>query len=429
MVRIVHVHARQVLDSRGTPTVEAEVTLEDGTTGRAIVPSGASTGRHEALELRDGDPQVYGGKSVGRAIAHVNGETAKALAGMRADDPAEVDRRLLELDGTPEKRRLGANATLGVSMAVCVAAARARGLRLYAYIAEMFGTPPERVRVPLPMVNILSGGLHAGGQLDIQDILFVPVGADTYSRAMQQVYDVYHAAKQILQEAGYDVRLVADEGGLGPALSSNEEGLAILVKAMERAGLRPGVDGSIAVDVASSHFYEDGMYLLQRDRTTRSSEEMVALLAAWTEQFPIVSLEDGLAEDDWEGWRRLTARVGARVQLLGDDLFTTSVTRLKRGIEEGVANAILIKLNQAGTVSETLEAIRLAQAHGFNTVVSARSGETEDTFMADLAVGTGAGQIKVGSITRSERLAKYNRLFRIEEWLGHQPMASPFRPH
>lgn len=424
-MKIERIYGRQVLDSRGMPTVEVEVSVEGGATGRFIVPSGASTGRHEALELRDGDPDWYGGRGVTRAVEHVNQVIAPQLVGSPADDQTGLDATLCQLDGTADKHRLGANALLGVSGAVAVATAVGRGLPLYHYLAELYAPDAvESMRVPMPMVNILSGGLHAGRQLDIQDFLFVPIGATTYSQAMARVYRVYHAAHTVLADRGLAQALVADEGGLGPVLDTNEAGLEVLTEAIVRAGLEPGVTGAIALDVAATHFYRGGRYRWSRDDRELGPDDMVATFASWLDRYPIISIEDGLAEDDWTGWQMLTRRLGARIQIVGDDLFTTSPDRIRRGVADGVANAVLVKVNQIGTVSEALEAVRVARKGGYRTIVSARSGETEDTFIADLAVAVGPGQIKIGSITRSERLAKYNRLFRIEEQLGR--FADPF---
>lgn len=421
------VRGRQVLDSRGFPTVEVDVALEGGAWGRFIVPSGASTGRFEAVELRDRDFAEYGGMGVRQAVYNVNHVIAPAVVGLEALDQAGVDRVLLELDGTSDKRRLGANALLGVSGAVSVAAAQGKEMPLYAYLAGLHkGSKPGNLILPMPMVNILSGGLHAGRQLDIQDFLFVPKGAKSYSEAMEWVHRVYQAARTILAEEGLPQSLVADEGGLGPTLSSNEAGLKLLTEAIGRAGLDAGVEGGIAVDVAASHFYRRGRYHWVNHDLEFSREEMIEILVEWVDRYPIVSVEDGLAEDDWEGWQLLTKALGTRVQILGDDLFVTSPERIQKGIAAGVANAVLIKVNQIGTITEALGAVQMAQKACYNTVVSARSGETEDTFIADLAVAVGPGQIKVGSITRSERLAKYNRLFRIAEDLGPRNLAHPF---
>ncbi|RIK38115.1 MAG: phosphopyruvate hydratase [Chloroflexi bacterium] len=411
---IKQIHARQVFDSRGTPTVEVEVTLHGGATGLAIVPSGASTGQAEALELRDGDPNEYAGKSVYRAVQHVVKTLAPALHGLDATDQEQVDETLLALDGTPNKARLGANAILGVSLAVAHAAAAGLRLPLYRYLGGAAAT-----LLPMPMVNILSGGLHAGGAVDMQDYLAIPVGAPDYPTALHWLSRVRQAAGELLAADGYEAVLIAHEGGYGPRLPDNEAGLRYLTQAIERAALRPGEDVAIALDVAATHFYDQGRYHFAVEDRTMSADEMVERLAGWAQRYPILSIEDGLAEEDWDGWRILTERLG-RLQLLGDDLFVTNPARLQKGIDRGVANAVLVKVNQIGTLTETLRTVRLAQAHGYNPVISARSGETEDTTIADLAVATHAGQIKVGSLRGSERLAKYNRLLRIAEELGEE---------
>jgi enolase len=430
MATIEGIHARQVLDSRGRPTVEVELTASTGARGRAIVPSGASTGRHEAIELRDaGDPR-YGGLGVLKAVANINREIGPALLGTDVFDQSTLDAKLIALDGTPSKGRLGANAVLGVSLAAAHAAAATRGEELFVHLnrlwrehspPEGWGPAPAEPSLPMPMVNMISGGLHAGGNLDIQDVLVIPLGGKRYSDALEMVVSVYRALGTILSKRGFEAALVGDEGGFGPRLHDNEQAFQLLVEAIAACGFEPGRDVAIAVDVASTHFYE----LNRREYTlhaggvrTFDSAAMIELLAGWVERYPIVSIEDGLAEDDWDGWRGLTARLGSSVQLIGDDLFATQVTRLRRGIMSDAGNSVLIKLNQVGTLSETLEALWVARDHGFYTVVSARSGETEDTTIADLAVATSAGQIKIGSVARSERLAKYNRLLRIEEILG-----------
>ncbi|MCL4465381.1 MAG: phosphopyruvate hydratase [Chloroflexi bacterium] len=414
---IAGVRARQILDSRGRPTVEADVYLASGAWGRASVPSGASTGAHEAVELRDGDPNHYAGLGVRRAVGNVQQVLAKAVRGLDAANQRALDGRLLEADGTPNKSRLGANALLAVSLAACRAAAAGRDLPLYRHIADLAGVP--RATLPLPMVNIISGGLHAGQQIDLQDFLVVPLRARSFSEALADAAAVHRTVGELVKKAG-EPQLVADEGGWGPRLASNEAALEWLVAALEIAGLRPGVDAAIAVDVAATHFFDPQRqgYELHSEGRALSSHEMADLLATWVERYPIVSLEDGLAEDDWQGWRELTARLGGRVQLLGDDLFTTNPQRLQRGLREGTANAILVKANQIGTLSETLAVVSQAQTAGYRTVISARSGETEDSFLADLAVGCAGGQIKVGSVTRSSRLAKWNQLLRLEEELG-----------
>ncbi len=413
MASIRTIRAREVLDSRGNPTVEVEVALDDGTRGRAIVPTGASTGKAEAMELRDNDPRRYQGRGVLNAVHNVEVEIALALRGMECFDLRAVDDRLIALDGTKNKGRLGANATIGVSLAVGRAAAASAGLPLYRYLGGA-----RAAELPVPMVNILSGGIHGGGNFDFQDFLVIPLRARRYSEALEDAVAVYGAMEDVLKSRGVYQPGVADEGGYAPRLEANEEGFALMVEAIERAGLAPGKDAAIAVDVASSQFFEKGRYVLEADGVRLETAEMVERLAQWVERFPIISIEDGLSEDDWEGWKALTQKLGDRCQLLGDDLFVTNLERLGKGIREGAANAVLVKMNQIGTLSETLEVVELAQKHGYRTVISARSGETEDDSLADLAVATRASQIKVGSITCSERLAKYNRLLRIEERLG-----------
>jgi len=404
--------ALEILDSRGTPTIEVEAVLSDGTAATAQAPSGASTGRHEAVELRDGDPSRYAGKGVRRAVASVEGELLKALRGAAAEDQAAIDRRMIELDGTPSKSRLGANAILAVSCAVRRAFSLARSQPLWQSLAEL--GPGASPAVPAPMVNILSGGLHAGRNIEFQDFLAIPHGLPSYSEALRAVVAIHAAAHEILVRGGRLLTGVADEGGWGPRLESNELALAVLTQAIENAGYRPGEQVSIALDVASSHFYRGGRYHLATEGRSLTPAEMVDLLRRWCGLYPVKSIEDGLDQDDWEGWRLLTERLGKTVQIVGDDFFTTNPARLRRGIESRAANSVLVKMNQIGTLTETFEVLRMAREAGFSAVVSARSGETEDSFLADLAVASGAGQIKVGSITRSERLAKYNRLLRIE---------------
>jgi enolase len=413
-MKIVSLRAREVLDSRGNPTLEVDVALDDGTVGRAAVPSGASTGAHEALELRDGDPARYGGKGVLRAVANVGEVIGPALVGRSPFDQEAIDRLLLELDGTPNKSRLGANAILGVSLAVAHAAAAARHLPLYQYLGG-----PDAHRLPLPLFNILNGGRHARGGVDFQEFMVAPIGASTFAEALRWGAEVYHALGRLLDERGLATG-VGDEGGFAPALGRNEDALALVLEAIERAGRRPGDEVALALDAAASELYRDGRYHLSREGRVLSSTELVALWQDWCSRYPIVSIEDGLAEDDWEGWRLLTERLGQDVQLVGDDLFVTSVERLRRGIEAGAANAILVKPNQIGTLSETLEAVRLARQARYAAIISHRSGETEDTTIADLAVATGVGQIKTGAPARGERTAKYNRLLRIEEELGER---------
>jgi enolase len=411
---IVQVHAREVLDSRGQPTVEVEVRCRDGARGRAIVPSGASTGRHEAVELRDGDPTRYDGKGVRKAVANVRDLLTPRLLGLPATDQARVDRLLCEIDGTPDKSRAGANAILGVSLAAARAAAASQGVPLWRWLDA-----DGLACLPLPMVNLISGGLHAGGNLDFQDFLLLPIGARTYSEALEMSVAVYRALSAVLTRHGFEGVLVGDEGGFGPRLHGNEQAVELILEAITAAGFAPGKDAALAIDVASTHFHRDGRYHLRADGgKVLTADEMTALLARWVDTYPIFSIEDGLAEDDWDGWRSLTAALGDRVQLIGDDLFATNPDRLKRGIEEGVANCVLVKVNQIGTLTETMAVVRMAREAGYRAVISARSGETEDAFLADLAVATGAGQIKIGSVARSERLAKYNQLLRIEEEMG-----------
>jgi len=432
MTTLKALRARQVLDSRGRPTVEVDAIASNGALGRAIVPSGASTGRHEALELRDGDPARYGGLSVFLAVENVTTAIAPALVGMDLMDQPAIDERLIAADGSTNKSRLGANALLGVSLAVAHAAAAARGEELFVHLNRLWRKRagavgaqhvPVEPELPLPMVNMISGGLHAGGNLDIQDVLIMPVGASSYSQALEMTVSIYRAVGRELRKSGFESDLVGDEGGYGPRLKHDEQALAVVNGALAECGFDSDHDVAIALDIAASHFHDParGTYRLRAPvaRELRS-QEMIDLLADWAQVFPIVSIEDGLAEDDWDGWTALTARIGRSVQLIGDDLFATQVSRLKEGIALHAGNAILIKLNQVGTLTETLDAILEARAHGFRTVVSARSGETEDTTIADLAVATAAGQIKIGSVARSERLAKYNRLLRIEEMLGTQ---------
>jgi len=413
MSKISNIRAREVLDSRGNPTLEVEVFLDDGAVGRAIVPAGASTGKAEAMELRDGDAQRYLGRGMLKAVANVAQVIAPAVRGESATDQPLVDGRLIALDGSANKGRLGANALLGVSLATACAAAASARLPLYRYLGGVAAT-----ELPVPMVNIMSGGLHGGGNIDFQDYQVIPLRARRYSEALADVVAIYRAAKETLKSRGVFRPGVADEGGYAPELKTNAQGFELMVEAIERSGLIPGQDAAIAVDVASSHFYVNGRYRMLREGVETDAEGMVNRLAEWCSRYPIISIEDGVAEDDWNGWRLLTERLGARVQLIGDDLFATNSVRLRKGIETGAANAVLVKMNQIGTLTETLEVIEVAKRHGYRCVVSARSGETEDDTMADLAVATGAGQIKIGAVTRSERLAKYNRLLRIEEELG-----------
>ena len=410
---IADIRGRQVLDSRGNPTVEAEVFLIDGSSARAIVPSGASTGEHEAVELRDGDKSQYLGKGVLQAVANVNGEIAEALNEADAAAQRTLDARLIELDGTPNKGRLGANAILAVSMAAARASANAFGLPLYRYLGGAAANT-----LPVPMMNILNGGAHADNNVDFQEFMVMPVGAPSFSEALRWGVEVFHTLKGVLKKRGYNTA-VGDEGGFAPSVKSNVEGIEVVLEAIQQAGYKPGEEIAIALDPAASEFYQDGKYVFKKsDKSAKNSEDMVRYWAKWVNEYPIVSLEDGLAEDDWNGWALLTKELGDKIQLVGDDLFVTNVERLQEGIDKGVGNSILIKVNQIGTVSETLDAIDLARRNGYTSVISHRSGESEDTFIADLAVATGAGQIKTGSASRTDRIAKYNQLLRIEEELG-----------
>ena len=413
MSTIISVHAREILDSRGNPTVEADVTLASGASGRAAVPSGASTGEHEAVELRDGDQQRFGGKGVLEAVKNVNEVIGPRLEGFTATDQIAVDYAMLELDGTPNKSHLGANAILAVSMATARAAAEDAGLPLYRYL----GGPLAHV-LPVPMMNILNGGAHASNTVDFQEFMVVPIGAETYAEGLRTGIEVFHALKKVLAKRGLSTA-VGDEGGFAPNLPNDEGALEAIMAAIESAGFEAGKDVAIALDVAASELFADGAYTFKKSGAgKKTAEEMIALYKSWIDRYPIVSIEDGLAEDDWAGWAKLTETLGSRVQLVGDDLFCTNVERLARGIEEGVANAILIKVNQIGTLTETLQCIELARSNGYGAVISHRSGETEDTFIADLAVASGVGQIKTGSGSRTDRVAKYNQLLRIAEALG-----------
>ena len=420
--KIARVHARQVIDSRGNPTVEADVLLGGGALGRAAVPSGASTGEHEALELRDGDKSKYLGKGVLQAVANANTEIAKSIVSLDAADQRALDHRMISLDGTPTKSRLGANAILAVSMAAARAAATALKLPLYKYLSR-YSTDPSANLLPCPMMNILNGGAHADSSVDFQEFMVMPVGAASFSEALRWGVEVFHALKTALKKHGYSTA-VGDEGGFAPSCKSNEEAIQIVLEAIVAAGYKPGEQMSIALDPASSEFYDKANYVFKKsDKSIHASAQMVAYWTNWVEKYPIVSIEDGMAEDDWAGWKSLTESLGSKsskkkIQLVGDDLFVTSTERLSRGIKEGIANAILIKLNQIGSVTETIEAIELARQAGYNSIISHRSGETEDTFIADLAVATAAGQIKTGSASRTDRIAKYNQLLRIEEELG-----------
>jgi enolase len=412
---IASIHARQILDSRGNPTVEVEVALESGARGWAAVPSGASTGEFEAVELRDGG-ESWAGKGVSRAVANVNGEIAAALTGARAAEQGALDRTMIELDGTPNKGRLGANAILGVSLAAAKAAAADSGQPLYRYLAELYGGG-EPTLLPAPMMNVLNGGAHADNSVDFQEFMVVPAGAGTFSECLRVGVEVFHALKKSLGSKGLSTA-VGDEGGFAPDLESNEAALQAVLAGVEAAGYEPGSDVYIALDPATSEVYADGAYVLEHEGRTLSPQEMAEYWSGACSRYPIVSIEDGMDEEDWDGWKLLTKQLGERVQLVGDDLFVTNPERLRRGIELGVGNSILVKVNQIGTLTETLEAIRIAHEAGYSTVISHRSGETEDTTIADLAVATGAGQIKTGAPSRSDRVAKYNRLLRIEDELG-----------
>jgi enolase len=422
--KITRVRARQIIDSRGNPTVEADVTLESGAFGRAAVPSGASTGEHEALELRDADKSKYLGKGVLKAVHNANTEIAKAVTGLDAADQRALDHKMITLDGTPTKSRLGANAILAVSMAAARAAAAGLKQPLYKYLSR-YSTDTSANLLPVPMMNILNGGAHADSSVDFQEFMAMPIGAPSFSEALRWGVEVFHSLKSALKKHGYSTA-VGDEGGFAPSCKSNEEAIQIVLEAISAAGYKPGEQISIALDPAASEFYDkaSGKYIFKKsDKSTHSSSEMAAYWTSWVEKYPIVSLEDGMAEDDWAGWKALTQSVGTKnskkkIQLVGDDLFVTNTERLSRGINEGIANAILIKLNQIGSVTETIDAIELARKAGYNSIISHRSGETEDTFIADLAVATAAGQIKTGSASRTDRIAKYNQLLRIEEELG-----------
>lgn len=413
MSAIIDVIGREILDSRGNPTVEAEVVLESGATGRAAVPSGASTGVREAIELRDKDPKRYGGKGVLKAVEHVNTELAGAVIGLEATDQAFIDRKMIELDGTDNKSRLGANAILAISMAVARAAAEETGMPLYRYFGGM-----GAVELPVPMMNVINGGAHANNNLDLQEFMVIPLGAPSFKEALRYGAETFHALKKIINSKGMSTA-VGDEGGFAPKCESHEEAIELIMEAIKAAGLEPGRDVCIGLDCASSEFYENGKYTLAKSSgKSMTAEEWAQVLKGWVEKYPIISIEDGMAEGDWEGWKHLTDLLGGKIQLVGDDLFVTNPKILKEGIEKGVANSILIKVNQIGTLSETFEAIDMAKKAGYTAVVSHRSGETEDSTIADIAVGLNAGQIKTGSMSRSDRMAKYNQLLRIEEDLG-----------
>ena len=412
MTTIVDIRAREILDSRGNPTIEAEVTLKSGAHGRASVPSGASTGEREAVELRDNDPKRYGGKGVLRAVGHVVKEIRTALLGRDARDQAALDRTMIELDGTPTKDRLGANAILSVSLAAARAGATAAGLPLYRYLNNQ-----DRYEMPVPMMNIINGGAHADNSVDLQEFMILPVSAGSFSEALRCGAEVFHALKKVLQNKGL-ATTVGDEGGFAPDLGSNEAAIQVILEGISAAGYQPGRDVCIGIDAASSEFLKDGRYRLASEQQVLSASELIDKLADWVKRYPIITIEDGCGENDWDGWSLLTRKLGHEIQLVGDDLFVTNSSILTRGIKQGIANAILIKLNQIGTLTETLDAIRMARQAGYAAVISHRSGETEDTFIADLAVATGCGQIKTGSLSRSDRVAKYNQLLRIEEELG-----------
>ena len=413
MTNIASIIGREVLDSRGNPTVEAEVQLMTGTVGRAIVPSGASTGEHEAVELRDGDEKRYKGKGVLKAVENVNGEIAEALGDYDAADQRGLDAIMIQLDGTPNKARLGANAILSVSMAAARAVANEYGIPLYRYLGGAGANT-----LPTPMMNILNGGAHADNNVDFQEFMVMPVGAPSFHDALRWGVEVFHTLKGVLKKRGYNTA-VGDEGGFAPSVKSNVEAIEVVLEAIQQAGYKPGEEIAIALDPAASEFFQDGKYVFKKsDKSAKSSDDMVKYWAKWAKDYPIVSLEDGLAENDWEGWANLTKELGGKIQLVGDDIFVTNISFLQEGIDKGVANSILIKVNQIGSVSETFDAIDLGRRNGYTSVISHRSGETEDTFIADLAVATGAGQIKTGSASRTDRIAKYNQLLRIEEELG-----------
>ncbi|BCX82290.1 enolase [Methylomarinovum caldicuralii] len=411
MAKIVDIHAREILDSRGNPTVEAEVKLASGVIGCAKVPSGASTGTREAVELRDGDPRRYLGKGVLKAVANVNGEIKDALVGMDAADQAALDRKMIELDGTDNKGRLGANAILAVSLAAAHAAALDGNVPLYVYLKD------NEFRLPVPMMNIINGGAHADNNVDFQEFMILPVGAPSFREALRYGAEVFHHLKSVLKAKGYNTA-VGDEGGFAPNLSSNEEALQVILEAIDKAGYRAGEDIMLGLDVASSEFYRDGKYVLASEGQSYDSQGFADYLADWVARYPIISIEDGMAEDDWAGWKILTDKLAGKIQLVGDDLFVTNPAILQEGIDRGIANSILIKVNQIGTLTETLEAVRMAHDADYTAVISHRSGETEDVTIADLAVAWGTGQIKTGSLSRSDRIAKYNRLLKIEEELG-----------
>jgi enolase len=412
MSAIVDIVGREILDSRGNPTVECDVLLESGTMGRAAVPSGASTGSREAIELRDGDKSRYGGKGVLKAVEHINTEISEAVLGLDASEQAFLDKTLIDLDGTDNKSRLGANATLAVSMAVARAAAEESGLPLYRYFGGMGG-----MQLPVPMMNVVNGGAHANNNLDLQELMIIPVGAPSFREAVRYGAEVFHALKKIIHDKGMSVA-VGDEGGFAPNVANHEAAIQMILEAIEKAGFRPGEQIALGLDCAASEFFKDGKYHLEAEGLVLDSGEWTSILASWTEKYPIISIEDGMGESDWDGWKTLTERLGKSVQLVGDDLFVTNTKILKEGIDKRIANSILIKINQIGTLTETFAAIEMAKRAGYTSVISHRSGETEDSTIADIAVGTNAGQIKTGSLSRSDRMAKYNQLLRIEEDLG-----------
>jgi len=414
MSAIIDIRGREILDSRGNPTIEVEVKLESGASGRAAVPSGASTGAHEAVELRDGDKGRYGGKGVRKAVANVNGEIFDLLSGLDANDQIKIDRAMIELDGTPNKGRLGANALLGVSLAVSRAAAMDAGLPLYRYVGGSHANT-----LPVPQMNIINGGAHADNPIDIQEFMILPVNAPSFAEALRMGSETFHALRKQLHDAGHSTN-VGDEGGFAPNLASADAALGFIMKSIEAAGYKPGEDIMLGLDAASTEFFKDGKYVMEGEGKTLDGQGMAAYLADLCKRYPIVSIEDGMAEDDWAGWKALTDSVGKTVQLVGDDLFVTNPTRLARGIKDGIANAILVKVNQIGTLTETMDAVSMARSNAYGAVMSHRSGETEDSIIADLAVATNCGQIKTGSLSRSDRLAKYNQLLRIEEQLGSQ---------
>ena len=425
MSYIVSIDAREILDSRGNPTVEVEVLTEDGSIGRAAVPSGASTGAHEAVELRDGDKGRYMGKGTFQAVTNVLDELAPELAGYSVLDQMDIDQRMLEIDGTPNKSRIGANAILGVSLATARAAAESLGLHLFHYLGGPFAH-----QLPVPMMNVLNGGQHADNNVDIQEFMVVPAGLPTFSEALRAGAEIFGHLKSILKSKNLSTA-VGDEGGFAPSLKSNEEALELLTMAIEKAGYKPGEDVYLALDVAATEFYKEGSYIFSKsDGESRTASDLISLYESWAKKYPIISIEDGIDEDDWDGWKDLTKRLGHKMQLVGDDLFVTNNERLQRGIDQGIANSILVKVNQIGSLTETMSCIQRAQRASYTTVISHRSGETEDTFIADLAVATNAGQIKTGSLCRSDRTAKYNQLLRIEDFLGdaaHYPGKEAFR--